>query len=81
MGTGNYNDDRARVHDLDDDLVTAVCRGRDRLLYRAPRATRIRRAPAPADHGADDLRARLLKLIGRERPRAQAGQPAEIIAR
>jgi polyphosphate kinase len=82
LGTGNYNEQTARVY-TDFGLMTSsqLFVEDATALFTAltgysdpPRLRRLIMAPT-------DLRGRLLKLIGRERRRAQAGQPAEIIAK
>ncbi len=82
LGTGNYNEQSARVY-TDFGLMTSsqLFVEDATALFTAltgysdpPRLRRLIMAPT-------GLRARLLKLIGRERRRAEAGQPAEIVAK
>jgi polyphosphate kinase len=82
LGTGNYNDRTARVY-TDFGLMTARREfGEDAgAFFNAlsgysdpPRMRRLAMAPT-------QLRERVLKLIERERRRAQEGQPAEIRAK
>jgi polyphosphate kinase len=82
LGTGNYNEQTARVY-TDFGLMTSSQPFVEdaTALFTAltgysdpPRLKKLIMAPT-------GLRARLLKLINRERRRAEAGQPAEIIAK
>jgi polyphosphate kinase len=82
LGTGNYNERTARVY-TDFGLMTAspVIAEDAAAFFNAltgysdpPRLKKLIMAPT-------DLRRRFLKLIDRERRRADAGQPAEIIAK
>ena len=82
LGTGNYNEQTARVY-TDFGLMTSsqLFVEDATALFTAltgysdpPRLRRLIMAPT-------GLRGRLLKLIGREQRRAQAGQPAEIVAK
>ena len=82
LGTGNYNEQTARVY-TDFGLMTSSPRFVEdaTAIFTAltgysdpPRLRRLVMAPT-------DLRARLLKLIRREQRRAEAGQPAEILAK
>jgi polyphosphate kinase len=82
LGTGNYNERTARVY-TDFGLLTAspVVAEDAAAFFNAltgysdpPRLKKLIMAPT-------DLRRRFLKLIDREKRRADAGQPAEIIAK
>jgi len=82
LGTGNYNERTARVY-TDFGLMTAspVIAEDAAAFFNTltgysdpPRLKKLVMAPT-------DLRRRFLKLIDRERRRANAGQPAEIIAK
>ncbi|HXW04175.1 MAG TPA: polyphosphate kinase 1, partial [Vicinamibacterales bacterium] len=82
LGTGNYNERTARVY-TDFSLMTAAdaVTGDASAFFNAltgysdpPRLKKLVMAPTA-------LRQRLLKLIDRERRRASAGQPAEILAK
>jgi polyphosphate kinase len=82
LGTGNYNERTARVY-TDFGLLTADPRiGEDASAFfnaltgysDPPRLRKLAMAPT-------QLRARFLKLIERERQRAEAGQAAEIRAK
>ena len=82
LGTGNYNDRTARVY-TDFGLMTAnAAFAEDATAFFSaltgysdpPRLRKLIMAPT-------DLRRRFLKLIDRERRRAEAGQPAEIAAK
>ena len=82
LGTGNYNEQTARVY-TDFGLMTSSQPFVEdaTALFTAltgysdpPRLKKLIMAPT-------GLRARLLKLIHRERRRAEAGQPAEIVAK
>lgn len=82
LATGNYNERTARVY-TDFGLMTAAAAVADdaTALFNAltgysdaPRLKTLVAAPT-------DLRRRLLRLIARERRRAEAGQDAEILAK
>lgn len=82
LGTGNYNDRTARLY-TDFGLMTSDREiGEDASAFfnaltgysDPPRMKKLAMAPTM-------LRERILKLIGRERQRAEAGQPAEIRAK
>jgi polyphosphate kinase len=82
LGTGNYNERTARVY-TDFGLLTASpAIAEDATAFLSaltgysdpPRLKKLVMAPT-------GLRERLLRLIGRERRRAEAGQPAEIVAK
>jgi len=82
LGTGNYNERTARLY-TDFSLMTAShAFGEDASAFFSaltgysdpPRLKKLVMAPT-------QLRQRLLKLIDRERRRAEAGQPAEITAK
>ena len=82
LGTGNYNDKTARIY-TDFGLLTAEPQiGEDASAFfnaltgysDPPRLKKLAMAPT-------QLRARFLKLIERERMRAEAGQAAEIRAK
>ncbi|HET7218192.1 MAG TPA: polyphosphate kinase 1 [Vicinamibacterales bacterium] len=82
LGTGNYNERTARVY-TDFGLMTASPQiAEDAAAFfnaltgysDSPRLRRLVMAPT-------GLRQRFLKLIDRERRRAEAGQPAEIVAK
>jgi polyphosphate kinase len=82
LGTGNYNDRTARVYE-DFGLMTTsreLCEDASAVFNAIcgysdpPRLKRAVMAPTA-------LRARFLKLIERERRRAESGQPAEIVAK
>jgi polyphosphate kinase len=82
LGTGNYNDRTARLY-TDFGLLTADPRiGEDASAFfnaltgysDPPRLKKLAMAPT-------QLRPRLLKLVARERQRAEAGQAAEIRAK
>jgi polyphosphate kinase len=82
LGTGNYNERTARVYTDFSLLTTAAPIAEDATaVFSAltgysdpPRLKRLTMAPTA-------LRRRFLKLIERERRRAEAGQPAEILAK
>ena len=82
LGTGNYNERTARMYTdfslmtADEDLAADVSAFFNALTGYSdpPRFKKIVMAPT-------GLRQRLLKLIDRERRRAAAGQPAEILAK
>jgi polyphosphate kinase len=82
LGTGNYNERTARLY-TDFGLMTAspTIAGDATAFFSAltgysdpPRLKKLVMAPTA-------FRPRLLKLIARERRRAEAGQPAEILAK
>ena len=82
LGTGNYNERTARVY-TDFGLITASqeIAGDAAAFFNAltgysdpPKLKKLVMAPT-------DLRRRFTSLIARERRRAQAGQPAEIVAK
>ena len=82
LGTGNYNERTARVY-TDFGLMTASpAIAEDAAAFfnaltgysDPPKLKKLVMAPT-------DLRRRFLKLIDRERRRAEAGQPAEIVAK
>ena len=82
LGTGNYNDRTARMY-TDFGLMTgAPAFGEDATAFfnaltgfsDPPRLKKLVMAPT-------GLRRRLLRLIDRERRRAESGQPAEIVAK
>jgi polyphosphate kinase len=82
LGTGNYNEQTARVY-TDFSLMTssAVLAEDASAFFSAvtgysdpPRLKKLVMAPT-------DLRGRFLKLINRERRRAEAGRPGEIVAK
>jgi polyphosphate kinase len=82
LGTGNYNERTARVY-TDFGLMTssrAIAEDATAVFSALtgysdpPRLKKLVMAPT-------DFRRRLLKLIARERRRAEAGQPAEILAK
>jgi polyphosphate kinase len=82
LGTGNYNERTARVYTDFGLLTTSEAIAEDAsALFSAltgysdpPRLKKLVMAPT-------GLRQRFLRLIGRERRRAEAGQPAEIMAK
>jgi polyphosphate kinase len=82
LGTGNYNERTARIY-TDFGLMTsarALCEDASAVFNTIsgysdpPRLKKAVMAPT-------GLRTRLLKLIDRERRRAESGQPAEIVAK
>jgi polyphosphate kinase len=82
LGTGNYNERTARIY-TDFGLMTsseAIAQDASAFFNALtgysdpPRLKKLVMAPT-------HLRARFIKLIGRERRRAEAGQPAEIVAK
>ena len=82
LGTGNYNERTARIY-TDFSLMTAspVIAEDASAFFSSltgysdpPRLKKLVMAPT-------QLRQRLIELIGRERRRAEAGQPAEILAK
>lgn len=82
LGTGNYNERTARVYTDFSLMTSAQAFAEDATAFFSaltgysdpPRLKRLVMAPT-------HLRPRFLKLIDRERRRAAAGQPAEIIAK
>ena len=82
LGTGNYNEQTARIYTDFGLMTSSQLFVEDATAFFTaltgysdpPRLRRLIMAPT-------DLRGRLLKLIGRERRRAEAGPPAEIIAK
>jgi polyphosphate kinase len=82
LGTGNYNERTARLYTDFGLLTTSRVIAEDATAFFTaltgysdpPRMKKLAMAPT-------DLRHRFLKLINRERLRAEAGQPAEIIAK
>jgi polyphosphate kinase len=82
LGTGNYNERTARIY-TDIGLMTsspAIAEDASAVFSTLtgysdpPKLKKLTMAPT-------GLRARFLKLINRERRRAEAGQPAEIVAK
>ena len=82
LGTGNYNEHTARVYTDFGLMTSSQAFVEDATAFFTaltgysdpPRLKKLIMAPS-------GLRDRLLKLIARERRRAEAGQPAEIIAK
>jgi polyphosphate kinase len=82
LGTGNYNERTARVYTDFGLMTSSPAIAEDAAAFfnaltgysDPPRLKKLVMAPT-------DLRRRFLKLIDRERRRADAGQPAEIIAK
>jgi polyphosphate kinase len=82
LGTGNYNDRTARVYTDFGLMTSAQPFVEDATAFFTaltgysdpPRLKKLIMAPT-------DLRRRVLKMIDRERRRAAAGQPAEIVAK
>jgi len=82
LGTGNYNERTARIYTDFGLLTSSPTIGEDASAFFSaltgysdpPRLKRLTMAPT-------GLRRRFLKLIERERQRAEAGQPAEIVAK
>jgi len=82
LGTGNYNERTARIYTDFGLLTSSPTIGEDASAFFSaltgysdpPRLKRLTMAPT-------GLRRRFLKLIERERRRAEAGQPAEIVAK
>ena len=82
LGTGNYNERTARIYTDFSLLTTNHLITEDATAFFSaltgysdpPRLKKLVMAPT-------ELRGRLLKLIDRERHRAEAGQPAEIVAK
>ena len=82
LGTGNYNERTARLYTDFGLLTTSQAIAEDASAFFSaltgysdpPRLKKLVMAPT-------GLRQRFLKLIDRERRRAEAGQPAEIIAK
>ena len=82
LGTGNYNERTARIYTDFSLLTSAQAFAEDATAFFSaltgysdpPRMKKLVMAPT-------HLRPRLLKLIDREKRRADAGQPAEIVAK
>ena len=82
LGTGNYNERTARVYTDFGLLTTSEAIAEDATAFFSaltgysdpPRLKKLVMAPT-------ELRRRFLKLINRERRRAESGQPAEIVAK
>ena len=82
LGTGNYNERTARLYTDFSLITTSQPIAEDATAFFSavtgysdpPRLKRLVMAPT-------ELRRRFLKLIERERRRAEAGQPAEIVAK
>jgi polyphosphate kinase len=82
LGTGNYNERTARVYTDFGLMTSSRAIAEDATAFFSaltgysdpPRMKKLVMAPT-------EFRRRLLKLIARERRRAQAGQPAEIVAK
>jgi polyphosphate kinase len=82
LGTGNYNERTARVYTDFGLMTTSRAIAEDATAFFSaltgysdpPRLKKLVMAPT-------ELRRRLVKLIDRERRRAEAGQPAEIAAK
>ena len=82
LGTGNYNERTARVYTDFGLMTSSPAIAEDATAFFSaltgysdpPRLKKLVMAPT-------GLRRRFLKLIDRERRRAEAGQPAEIIAK
>ena len=82
LGTGNYNERTARVYTDFGLMTSSPAIAEDATAFFSaltgysdpPRLKKLVMAPT-------DLRPRFLKLIDRERRRAEAGQPAEIVAK
>jgi polyphosphate kinase len=82
LGTGNYNERTARIYTDFGLLTTSQAIAEDASAFFSaltgysdpPRLKKLVMAPT-------GLRQRLLRLINRERRRAEAGQPAEIMAK
>jgi polyphosphate kinase len=82
LGTGNYNERTARIYTDFGLMTSSPLVAEDAAAFfntltgysDPPRLKKLIMAPT-------DLRRRFLKLIDRERRRADAGQPAEIIAK
>ena len=82
LGTGNYNERTARVYTDFGLMTTSSAIAEDATAFFSaltgysdpPRLKKLVMAPT-------DLRRRFLKMIARERRRAEAGQPAEIVAK
>ena len=82
LGTGNYNERTARLYTDFGLLTTSQAIAEDATAFFSaltgysdpPRLKKLVMAPT-------ELRRRFLRLIARERLRAEAGQPAEIIAK
>jgi polyphosphate kinase len=82
LGTGNYNERTARIYTDFGLLTTSPAIAEDATAFFSaltgysdpPRLKKLVMAPT-------ELRRRFLRLIARERRRAEAGQPAEIVAK
>jgi polyphosphate kinase len=82
LGTGNYNERTARVYTDFGLLTTSQAIAEDATAFFSaltgysdpPRLKKLVMAPT-------ELRRRFLRLIARERLRAEAGEPAEIVAK
>jgi polyphosphate kinase len=82
LGTGNYNEQSARIYTDFGLLTTSPALTEDASAFFSavtgysdpPKFKKLTMAPT-------DLRRRFLKLIDRERRRAEAGLPAEIVAK
>jgi polyphosphate kinase len=82
LGTGNYNERTARVYTDFGLMTSSQTIAEDATAFfnaltgysDPPRLKKLVMAPT-------DLRSRFMKLIERERRRAEAGQPAEIVAK
>jgi len=82
LGTGNYNEQSARIYTDFGLLTSSPALAEDASAFFSavtgysdpPRLRKLVMAPT-------DLRRRFLKLIDRERRRAEAGLPAEIVAK
>jgi polyphosphate kinase len=82
LGTGNYNERTARLYTDFGLLTTSQAIAEDATAFFSaltgysdpPRLKKLVMAPT-------ELRRRFLKLIAREQRRAEAGQPAEIVAK
>jgi polyphosphate kinase len=82
LGTGNYNERTARVYTDFGLMTSSRAIAEDATAFFSaltgysdpPRMKKLVMAPT-------EFRRRLLKLIARERRRAEAGQPAEIVAK
>ena len=82
LGTGNYNERTARVYTDFGLMTSSQTIAEDATAFfnaltgysDPPRLKKLVMAPT-------DLRGRFMKLIERERRRAEAGQPAEIVAK
>jgi len=82
LGTGNYNERTARIYTDIGLMTSSPAIAEDASAFFStltgysdpPKLKKLTMAPT-------GLRARFLKLINRERRRAEAGQPAEIVAK